>query len=113
MVYPQRYSRRRNHRFDRPEFIVSMNGVNHRSANWSLGGIAVRCQDEEEQDLAPDMAVSGSLGQAARGERYDFEGRVVRVDAGRREVAVEFSKLSSGAIMLFIDEFRDMIGGAA
>ncbi len=90
-----------------------MNGVSGRSANWSLGGIALRFDDIETAQLAPDMPISGNLGPAAQDSRYDFEGRVVRVDRSRREVAVEFSRLSRGAIMLFIDEFRDMIGGAA
>ena len=90
-----------------------MNGVSRRSANWSLGGVSLHCEGDEGRGLEPDMTVSGSLGPATEDGRYDFEGRVVRVDSGKREVAVEFSKLSPGAIMLFIDEFRDMIGGAA
>jgi len=92
---------------------VTVNGVARRSANWSLGGVALRCDDADAVDLRPDMPVSGRLGPATQDGRHEFEGRVVRVDAGRNEVAVEFSKLSPGAIMLFIDEFRDMIGGAA
>ena len=90
-----------------------MNGNNRRSANWSLGGVAIQCEPEETDQFHPDATVSGSLGQAERPHRFDFEGRVVRIDHQRHVVAVEFSNLSQDAVMMFIDEFRDMIGGAA
>lgn len=92
---------------------MTVNGVSGRSANWSLGGMALRYDDIAAAGLEADMTVSGNLGPAEQDSRYDFEGRVVRIDSGRNEVAVEFSRLSQSAIMLFIDEFRDMIGGAA
>ena len=113
MVYVQKYSRRRNHRFDRPELVVSMLGRNRRSANWSLGGLAIQCEANETDEFNPEDVVTGSLGQVERPQRFDFEGRVVRIDHHRHVVAVEFSDLSKDAIMMFIDEFRDMIGGAA
>ena len=113
MVYVQKYSRRRNHRFDRPELVVSINGRNRRSANWSLGGVAIQMEPDETDAYHLDGKVSGSLGQVERPQRFDFEGRVVRVDGQRHVVAVEFADLSQAAVMMFIDEFRDMIGGAA
>jgi len=90
-----------------------MNGRNRRSANWSLGGLAIQVEPDETDEYHPDGRVSGSLGQVERPQRFDFEGRVVRVDHQRHVVAVEFANLSQAAVMMFIDEFRDMIGGAA
>jgi hypothetical protein len=113
VAYLQKYSRRRNHRFDRPELVVVLEGLDGRSANWSLGGVAVRCGEGDAEGFAPDGKVSGSLGQPNAPKRFEFEGRVVRSDGDRKVVAVEFTKLSPGAVMLFIDEFRHMIGGAA
>ena len=113
MAYLQKYSRRRNHRFDRPELVVVVDGVKRRTANWSLGGLAVKCEAGDTAGFAADGQVSGELGQADRPDRFTFEGRVVRSDAKRELLAVEFTTLSPGAVMLFINEFRHMIGGTA
>ena len=56
--------------------------------------------------------VSGSLETGPDGTCHDFRGRVVRVEREREIVAIEFSRLSEGAVMTFVDYFRLMMAGA-
>ncbi len=113
MVNLQKICRRQNHRFSEPVLDVRLNGREGRSADWSLGGLAVRLSDEQGGTLAPDAEVSGDLGEIDGTERFEFSGRVVRVDPRRDVIALEFSKLSEGAVMMFVRSFRHMISGAA
>jgi len=113
MVNLQKISRRQNHRFDRPEFHVYMNGLRGRSKDWSLGGIAICCDDGTSADLAVDSRISGQLAARQSSERYGFSGRVVRVEPNENLVAFEFSSLSQEAVMMFVQSFRHMISGAA
>lgn len=110
MVYFQKNSRRRNHRFERPELQVAVNGVTGISKDWSLGGVALTGVAGGKTQLATDDMVSGSLTHTDSAKRFDFEARVARIDPRHDLVALEFSKLSRGAVMMFIQEFREMIG---
>ena len=113
MVNLQKICRRQNHRFNEPVLDVRVNGLEGRSYDWSLGGLAVRLAHDQDTGLAPDSEVSGDLGEVDSSERFEFSGRVVRVDARRDVIALEFSKLSEGAVMMFVRSFRHMISGAA
>ncbi len=113
MVNLQKICRRQNHRFVEPVLDVSLNGLEGRSSDWSLGGLAVRFADDQGKALAPDAKVSGDLGEVDGTERFPFSARVVRFDPRRDVVALEFSKLSEGAVMMFVRSFRHMISGAA
>lgn len=90
-----------------------VDGVKRSTANWSLGGLALKCAEGDTSGFVAEGAVSGELGQPDQPDRFAFEGRVVRADHKRDLVAVEFTTLSPGAVMLFIHEFRHMIGGTA
>ena len=70
-------------------------------AKEALAGLRVR--DE----------VSGLLGPNGDRNHFDFSGRVVRVDKDRNIVAIEFERLSEGAVMMFVNFFRTMMSGAA
>lgn len=113
LVYLQKNSRRKNHRFERPELQVAVNGATGKSINWSLGGVAVAEVSGDRAHLAMDATVSGALIHGASDQRFDFEARVARIDDRKDVVALEFSKLSRGAVMMFIQEFRQMIGTSA
>ncbi len=113
MVNLQKICRRQNHRFSEPVLDVRLDGLEGRSSDWSLGGLAIRLSDEEGAALAADDPVSGDLGEVDGADRFPFSGRVVRVDANRKLIALEFSKLSEGAVMMFVRSFRHMISGAA
>lgn len=113
MAQFQKHSRRRHHRFDRPQIFVAVNGFDGHSHNWSLGGIAVAFPEEATAEFPVDSEIEGHVGPIDDAIRHQFTGRVVRVDGKDSLMAMQFADLSQGAVMMFIQEFRQMIGGAA
>ena len=109
----QSVSRRRHHRFERPELDVQVNGLPGRTKDWSLGGVAVRLGGDSLPGITELDEISGEISHANDGRRFDFTGRVVRVDHEKDIVAIEFSRLSEGAVMMFVNFFRLMMTGAA
>ena len=113
MVNLQKICRRQNHRFYHPVLDVRVDGVSGDTENWSLGGVAVRLPASQCDSMAPEARVSGDIADLNGQGRHSFAGRVVRVEAERDVVAVEFSELSEEAVMMFVRSFRHMISGAA
>lgn len=112
MVSLQSVSRRQHHRFERPQLAVRLNGAEGQTKDWSLGGLAVQLGDGALSRFDESDQVSGELEVGSQGLRHPFEGRVVRVDEDRDVVALEFSRLSEGAVMTFVGYFRTMMVGA-
>ena len=113
MVNLQKICRRQNHRFSHPTLDVRVDGVTGRTQDWSLGGIAVRLPGDRKVSVGPDDTVAGDIGDLDGRGRHSFAGRVVRVAPESNTLAIEFSDLSEGAVMMFVRSFRHMITGAA
>ena len=113
MVSLQHVSRRQHHRFDRPELAIQMTGFSGLTQDWSLGGVSIRLNAGEVANFSNADSISGNIGDAEVGSSFDFQGRVVRVDAERNMVAIKFERLSEGALMMFVQFFRVMMTGAA
>ena len=109
----QSVTRRQHHRFRQPELAIQIDGVDGMTKDWSLGGVAVNFARERLAGLRVRDEVSGVLGPADNRKAYDFNGRIVRVDKDRDIVAIEFERLSEGAVMMFVNFFRTMMSGAA
>ena len=109
----QSVTRRQHHRFRQPELAIQLNGLDGMTKDWSLGGVAVSLAKETLGGLRVRDRVSGLLGPEGERGHFDFSGRVVRVDKERNIVAIEFEKLSEGAVMMFVNFFRTMMSGAA
>lgn len=109
----QSVTRRQHHRFHQPELAIQLNGLDGMTRDWSLGGVAVSLAKEALAGLRVRDEVSGALGPEGQRSHFDFKGRVVRVDRDRNVVAIEFEKLSEGAVMMFVNFFRTMMSGAA
>lgn len=109
----QSVTRRQHHRFRQPELSIQLNGLDGMTRDWSLGGVAVNLAKETLGGLRVRDRVSGALGPDGAPKHFDFSGRVVRVDKERNLVAIEFEKLSEGAVMMFVNFFRTMMSGAA
>ena len=92
---------------------VRLNGLAGKTRDWSLGGLAVQLADGALSRIGSSDTVSGELEMGPSGERHDFEGKVVRVEGDRDLVAIEFSRLSEGAVMTFVGFFRTMMAGAS
>ena len=113
MVSLQHVSRRQHHRFERPELAIRAEGFSGRTQDWSLGGVAIRLDEGQADRLDPSGRIRGNILDAGMGGSFDFQGRVVRVDAERNLVAIEFERLSEGALMMFVQFFRVMMSGTA
>ncbi len=111
MVNLQKLTRRENHRFDQPQFQIFIDDFQGHSKDWSLGGIAVLPDEGEGASFAVDSEVSGQIAASEDSEKFDFSGRVVRVESERGLMALRFSDLSQDTIMMFVQSFRQMIGG--
>lgn len=92
---------------------MAVNGFDGQSRNWSLGGIAVAFPEEAAAEFPVDTEIEGRVGPVDDAARHGFTGRVVRIDDKDNLMALQFADLSQGAVMMFIQEFRQMIGGAA
>ena len=113
MVNLQKICRRQNHRFNHPILDVRVDGLTGETENWSLGGAAIRLPESLRRKLSPEGSISGDISDPNGESRYSFSGRVVRVESDKDVVAIEFSDLSEGAVMMFVRSFRHMISGAA
>ena len=113
MVNIQKICRRENHRFSYPVLDVRLDGAAGTSKDWSLGGIAVQVPELDNLGLGPDRLVSGDIAYVDGPEHHAFSGRVVRLEAHRNLLAIEFSEISEGAVMMFVRSFRHMVKGAA
>ena len=113
MVNLQKICRRQNHRFNQPTLDVRVDGLTGETENWSLGGAAIRLPESLRNKVAAESSISGEIADPSGKGRHGFSGRVVRVEPDRDVVAIEFSELSEGAVMMFVRSFRHMISGAA
>ena len=109
----QSVTRRQHHRFRQPELSIKVNGQAGTTSDWSLGGVAVRLAKDTLNGLTVRDEVSGKLGPPEERRHHPFSGRIVRVDRERDLVAIEFERLSEGAVMMFVNFFRTMMSGAA
>ena len=109
----QSVTRRQHHRFRQPALAIQVNGLDGMTRDWSLGGVAVKIAKEALAGLRVRDEVSGMLGPDGERKQFDFSGRIVRVDKDRNVVAIEFERLSEGAVMMFVNFFRTMMSGAA
>ena len=109
----QSVTRRQHHRFRQPELAIELNGEPGMTKDWSLGGVAVSLAKEALSGIKLRDEVSGMLGQEGSPTHHDWSGRIVRIDKERNVVAIEFERLSEGAVMMFVNFFRTMMSGAA
>jgi len=101
--------RRRFHRIDWPRFAGALNGVSGRTRDWSWGGFAFDCDGTEPLTLQTNDTVSGCLSLSPRRRPCPISGRVVRVDAQERVVAVAFDHLSAELLDLFEGALRESV----
>ncbi|NBB83758.1 MAG: hypothetical protein GVY28_10175 [Alphaproteobacteria bacterium] len=93
--------RRRFHRIDTPRFRAEVCGWPATTKDWSWGGVAFEMDGAVPADLAADQTIVGLLSLPSRPMPCPVRGRVVRIDAASRTVAVELIDLTEEVFRLF------------
>jgi hypothetical protein len=79
---------RRDRRYPLPALVISVDGTEYTTINWSLGGFLVTGFDRK---VMPGQTIAGMLRPIDRPEGLAFTATVVR--SGEDQLAVKFSDL--------------------
>src|SRR5471032_2588159 len=83
---------RRDRRYPLPALLITIDGVEYSTINWSLGGFLITGFDRK---IAPGESISGMLHSLDQTTGFAFAATVVRTgDPAPDHLAVKFSDLS-------------------
>ena len=100
---------RRYFRFDSPRLDVQIDGVSGKTVNWSIGGLALECRKEDLDGFSVDSTVSGHFLRQDGEEEIAFTGRVARIEANSKLMALEYASVSPEGVEMFAGIFKGMM----
>jgi hypothetical protein len=87
---------RRDRRYPLPALVISVDGIEYETINWSLGGFLIA---GFHRRISPGQTIAGAFRPAGRPEALEFTASVVR--SGEGQLAAKFTDLGElGMIML-------------
>ena len=85
--------KRRDLRRFNPTLVVTIDGSDYSTVDWSLGGALIRSYAGHR---GPEEEIVGSLRLETASESHPFEAEVVRLDVEKGQLAFRFTVLSDG-----------------
>ncbi len=92
--------RRSDKRVLMPTLVIFIDGDSYVTKDWSLGGVLL---SHYFRQRAQGEDIEGNVGVVTVSGRHPFKGVVVRQDATRGELALQFTELSDVAFALLKD----------
>lgn len=85
------HNARRDRRYPLPPLVVTIDGVEYTTVNWSLGGFLITGFN---QRISPGKPIAGKLGVPDQPLLFDFTAKVVRVgEPVADQLAAQFTDL--------------------
>jgi hypothetical protein len=103
-----REEKRRDRRHPLPTMVVTVDGVEYRSVNWSFGGILL---GGFARPIAVGDTIKGSLHFPDLPDAAPFAAEVVRRDEAAQEIAARFRELSERGFNLLDRAVARRLGG--